>query len=41
MFKDIYEGMIIMNRFLYDFYLDGRIIEEIVINELFFLNEMV
>ena len=33
MLKDTYEGMTTMNRSLYDLYLDGRITEEIAINE--------
>ncbi|MDE5075144.1 MAG: type IV pilus twitching motility protein PilT [Trichodesmium sp. St5_bin2_1] len=40
MLKDTYEGMTTMNRSLYDLYLDGRITEEIAINESPSPNEM-
>ncbi len=40
MIKDTYEGMTTMNRSLYDLYLDGRITEEIAINESPSPNEM-
>ena len=40
MLKDTYEGMTTMNRSLYDLYQEGRITEEIAIDQSPFPNEM-